>query len=166
MLELRPISESDAEPLFPLIYRSIVTDTLVWDGPESMEEFKASLREREEKTRAGVLHSFAIVNDGAPIGAMRVAPNESGTAGDIGLWIGLPFQGRGLGTEAVRLVSAIGFDELRLHRLEARVFVGNTASRRIFEKNGFTLEGTLRHATLKRGRYLDEWILGRVQEAA
>src|SRR5215469_17769591 len=137
MLELRPISESDAAPLFPLIYHSGVTDTLVWDGPESLEEFRASLREREEQTRAGLLHSFAIVNDGAPIGAMRIAPNESGSTGDIGLWIGLPFQGHGLGTEAIRQVSAIGFGELRLHRLEARVFVGNTASRRIFEKNGF-----------------------------
>src|ERR1700746_1663417 len=102
MLELRPILESDAGPLFPLIYRSSVTDTLVWDGPESLEEFRASLREREEKTRAGVLHSFTIVKDGMPVGGMRIAPNESGTTGDIGLWIGLPFQGRGLGTEAVR----------------------------------------------------------------
>ena len=166
MLELRPISASDAEPLFPLIYRSSVTDTLVWDGPESLEEFKASLREREEKTRAGLLHSFAIVNEGTPIGAMRIAPNESATTGDIGLWIGLPFQGRGLGTEAVRQVSAIGFIRLKLHRLEARVFVRNMASRRIFEKNGFTVEGTLRHATLKRGRYLDEWILARIREEA
>lgn len=166
MVELRPISESDAEPLFPLIYGSSVTDTLVWDGPESLQEFRASLREREEKTLAGVLHSFAIINDGAPIGAMRIAPNESGTTGDIGLWIGLPFQGRGLGTEAVRLVCAIGFETLNLHRLEARVFVGNTASRRIFEKNGFTVEGTLRHATLKRGHYLDEWIMGRIKGGA
>ena len=166
MLALRPITESDAEPLFPLIYRSSVTDTLVWDGPESLEEFKASLREREEKTLAGVLHSFAIINDGVPIGAMRIAPNESGSTGDIGLWIGLPFQGRGLGTEAVRQVAAIGFGRLKLHRLEARIFVGNTASRRIFEKNGFSVEGTLRHATLKRGRYVDEWILGRIRQEA
>lgn len=166
MLELRPICESDAEPLFPHIYRSSVTDTLVWDGPESLEEFRASLRERDEKTRAGVLYSYAIVEDGAPVGAIRIAPNESGTTGDIGLWIGLPFQGRGLGTESVRLVCAIGFETLKLHRLEARVFVGNMRSRRIFEKNGFSVEGTLRQATLKRGRYLDDWILGRIHEGA
>jgi len=162
MLELRPICEADANQLFPLVFRSHITDMLVWDGPESLQEYKAAMREREERMRAGLLHSFAIIHEGAPIGATHIAPNESHTTGDIGLWIGSQFQGRGHGTESIRQLTAIGFEKLKLHRLEARVFVGNARSRRIFEKNGFNLEGTLRQAVLKRGKYLDEWILGRI----
>jgi ribosomal-protein-serine acetyltransferase len=164
MLELRSISESDADALFPLIFRSNVTDTLVWDGPESIEALKTMLRDREEKTRAGMLHAFAILNNGLPIGTIRIGPNKIHASGDIGLWIGSQFQGHGYGTESVRLISAFGFEQLNLHRLEARVFVGNMASRRVFEKNGFSLEGILRQAALKRATFLDEWIFGKINQ--
>lgn len=164
MLALCQISESHAEALFPLIYRSPVAEALIWDGPESLEEFKAALRDREEQTRAGLLHAFTIMKDSVPIGNIRIAPNKLHFSGDIGLWIGSQFHGCGYGTESVRLISAMAFAEFGLHRLEARVFVGNTASRRIFEKNGFELEGTLRQAVFKRGRFLDEWIFAKVNQ--
>ena len=51
-----------------------------------------------------------------------------------------------------------------LKKLEATVFVGNHASRRAFEKNGFTLEGTIRRAVRKRGVLVDEWLFGIVGE--
>ena len=38
------------------------------------------------------------------------------------------------------------------------------ASRRISEKNGFTLEGTLHHAQRKRGVFLDEWLFAILRE--
>jgi RimJ/RimL family protein N-acetyltransferase len=116
--------------------------------------------------KAGLLHSFTILrsSDRLPIGSIGIAPNQQNASGDIGLWIGLPFQGRGYGTKAIALIAAFGFEKLGLERLEARVFVGNAASRRIFENNLFSLEGTLRHAVLKRGKFLDEWIFGLLRE--
>jgi RimJ/RimL family protein N-acetyltransferase len=44
------------------------------------------------------------------------------------------------------------------------VFTNNPASRRIFEKNGFQVEGTIRLAINKRGQLLDEWLLGITKE--
>ena len=35
MLILRPVQPVDADILFPLIYHTPVTDTLLWDGPAS-----------------------------------------------------------------------------------------------------------------------------------
>ena len=163
MIELLPISETFAETLFPIIHRTKVTDTLIWDGPESIEEYKSSLRIREDKMRAGSLHDFVIASDGQPIGAIGLSAEPS-AIGDIGLWIGVQFHGRGYGTEAVRLIVELGFGKLDLHRLEAKVFVGNAASRRIFEKNGFQLEQTLHQAVRKRGKLLDEWLLGLARE--
>jgi RimJ/RimL family protein N-acetyltransferase len=80
------------------------------------------------------------------------------------LRIGRDLHGRGHGTAAVRLAARYAFEELRLAKLEAAVFVGNVASRRIFEKNGFTLEGTIRRAVRKRGRFVDEWLFGLLPE--
>ena len=69
-----------------------------------------------------------------------------------------------LGTEAVRLAARHAFEALRLAKLEAGVFVGNLPSRRIFEKSGFLLEGTIRRAVSKRGRFVDEWLFGLLPE--
>ena len=166
MIELCSIRESHAEALFPLIFHSPVTDTLIWDGPESMQDMKLALREREKMARAGSLHAFTIAETRtkALIGSIRIAPNPAHHSGEVGLWIGAPFHGRGYGTKAVRLVVEIAFERLALERLEARVFVGNIPSRRTFERNGFTLEGTVRHAVYKRGVFRDEWILGLIRE--
>jgi len=82
----------------------------------------------------------------------------------MGLWIAKPFHSRGYGSAVVRKIVEYGFKTLTLTKIEALVFVGNTASRKIFEKNGFKLEGTLRAAVKKREKFLDEWVMGILRE--
>lgn len=53
-----------------------------------------------------------------------------------GFWMGLPWQGRGLMSEAVEAVTDYWFEELGLPVLRAPKAVGNIASRRISEKSG------------------------------
>ncbi|WP_233600887.1 MULTISPECIES: GNAT family N-acetyltransferase [Micromonospora] len=58
--------------------------------------------------------------------------------------IGPAGRGRGLGTEAVRLIVGYGFERLGLHRIALEVFAFNPRARRVYEKVGFVAEGTLR----------------------
>jgi ribosomal-protein-alanine N-acetyltransferase len=166
MVTLRPVLESDADHLFSLVHKTPVTETVLWDGPTTFEGYKDDLRVRSEKTRNGEIHAFTILESSTntPIGSLSVRPYEEKFRGDVGLWIGLPYQGKGYGSKAIRLATEYGFTKLGFLKIEAAAFVGNTASRRIFEKNGFKLEGTLRRCVLKRGRYLDEWVLGLLKE--
>lgn len=53
-----------------------------------------------------------------------------------GFWLGLPWQGRGLMTEASEIVNEFWFDTLNFPVLRAPKAITNTASRRISEKNG------------------------------
>ena len=160
MIALRPVRADDADALYPLVDGAHVTDTLLWDGPASLDELRASLA---QLAAAADKNMFTILDGERPIGCCDVRP-ESDFRGDCGLWIGEPYHGRGYGTEAVRLLQRYAFDELGLAKLEATVFVGNVASRRIFEKNGFLLEGTIRRAARKRGRFVDEWLFGKLRE--
>ncbi len=166
MINLRPVQAEDADQLFPLIYYSPVTDTLAWDGPESLESFRAGLAERSEQVRLGEKHLFTIVetHSGLPIGSADIRPDEVGFRADVGLWIGHSFQSQGYGSAVIRSLLAYGFDQLGLEKIEGYVFCGNLASRRIFEKNGFLLEGTIRKALLKRGQFVDEWLFGLTRE--
>jgi RimJ/RimL family protein N-acetyltransferase len=84
----------------------------------------------------------------------------------MGLWIGPPFQGKGYATSAVKRILKYGFETLGMQKIEAKIFVGNIASRRVFEKCGFQLEGTIRRAEIKRGKFVDEWLFGILKEEA
>jgi RimJ/RimL family protein N-acetyltransferase len=159
MIALRPIAADDADALYPLVAGTDIPDTLLWDGPESLEEMRTSLGRFAEQNARGDGHHFVIVLDERAIGSIGVRP-ENDFRGDLGLWIGRDFHGNGYGTEAVRLAARYAFDRLCLAKLEATVFVGNVASRRIFERNGFRLEGTIRRAVRKRDRLIDEWLFG------
>jgi RimJ/RimL family protein N-acetyltransferase len=68
--------------------------------------------------------------------------------------IGPAGQGRGLGTEATRLIVGYGFEQLGLHRISLEVYSFNPRARRAYEKAGFRAEGILRQAL----RYDGEWI--------
>ena len=161
MIALRPLSSSDAGELFRLLAGSNVVDTLVYDEPESEAELETSLESRQEMAEAGLLRSFTILElaTGAVIGSIRLKYDLRLERGEIGLWLGREFQGRGYGSEAIGQVTEQGFRDLGLKRIEAQIFVGNAASRKAFENNGFALERTERSAILKQGRYQDVWYL-------
>jgi [ribosomal protein S5]-alanine N-acetyltransferase len=58
-----------------------------------------------------------------------------------GFWIGIPWQGRGLMSEAVEVVTDYWFDILKFPRLRVPKAVPNVASRRISEKQGMRVVG-------------------------
>jgi RimJ/RimL family protein N-acetyltransferase len=73
------------------------------------------------------------------------------TSGEIGYWMHPDARGRGVMTEAVRLVVRHAFTPshaggLGLRRLSLYAAAGNTASRHVATEAGFTFVGTLRGA--------------------
>lgn len=159
---IRPIEPGDAAVLFPMVFHSAVTRNLVWDGPESLEEYCEAIAGFAARTQEGSMHIFTIV-DGATedlAGSIGVRPYSDGFRGDIGLWLGEAHQGRGHGTSAIHLACQYGFERLGLEKIEASIFTGNYPSRRCFEKNGFRCEGTIRMAVRKQGVLVDEWVMG------
>lgn len=162
---IRPPRPSDAEALFPLIFQSSVTETIGWDGPISLAEYKDSWQALVDRATAGQRTFFTIVepDSALPIGSCDLRPDAEHLRAELGLWLGSPFQGKGLGTRVIGALVEHGFSVLGLNKVDARVFVGNSQSRRAFEKNGFRLEGTLRSAGRKRGKIFDDWLLGKVR---
>ncbi len=64
------------------------------------------------------------------------------------------YQGRGLGSEATRLILDHGF-AIGLHRVELEVYAFNPRARHVYEKAGFVHEGTRRDALLWEGEWID-----------
>ncbi|HEU4405425.1 MAG TPA: GNAT family protein [Polyangiaceae bacterium] len=166
LVEIRPVHACDADALYPQIAGTAVPDTLVWDGPASLDEYRENLAWQERETLGGLGHVFTIVvgDAGRAVGSIALRPKGPSGRADVGLWVGAGAQGRGYGTAAIGLVVRYGFEQLPLDRIEAYIFVGNLASRRAFEKNGFALEQTLPGAAVKRGAPRDEWLLALTRE--
>jgi RimJ/RimL family protein N-acetyltransferase len=68
--------------------------------------------------------------------------------------IGPAGRGRGLGTEAVRMIVGYGFEQLGLHRISLQVYAFNPRARHVYERVGFVEEGVLREEL----RYRDQWV--------
>jgi len=65
--------------------------------------------------------------------------------GDVGYLIGdKSYWGKGIATEAIKLVVDFAFNKLNLRRVQAGVFEDNIASEKALKKAGFALEGRFR----------------------
>jgi len=67
-------------------------------------------------------------------------------------------QGRGIGTQAQRLLAEYLFDHTRVERLQAWTDCANLAEQRALEKAGFVREGVLRSAQWRGGQWHDQVI--------
>lgn len=95
---------------------------------------------------------FAIEVKGALAGGIGItlpAGERAGTA-ILGYWLGHAYWGRGIATQAVRLLSAHALRDGELRRLEASVFADNLASAKVLEKAGFVREALLKAYYLDR----------------
>lgn len=104
--------------------------------------------------------SFAIVVDGQAAGGIGIILKDDiyRRSAEIGYWLGEEFWGRGIVTEAVRLMTDYAFANYDLCRLYAGVFESNVGSCRVLEKAGYHFEARLRQAITKEGQTFDELI--------
>lgn len=108
----------------------------------------------ENEGKEGVWRSIRA--DGNLIGSISVERRDGDgrSIGELGYMILTPWWSKGIGTEAVRQMCGIATRELGLTQISATVSVGNRASGRVLEKNGFRLEETKAGAVVKDGKSL------------
>ena len=108
----------------------------------------------------------AIEMDGEAVGSisLTLGTDVYRRSAELGYFLGEPFWGRGLITAAVAAMCREGFGTWDIVRIHAEPFARNAASRRVLEKAGFTLEGTLRQSVYKNGEMLDSCIYALLRE--
>lgn len=68
------------------------------------------------------------------------------------------YKGKGISTEASRLLLAYAFGELGLNRVYLYTEVENIPAQRLFEKLGFTKEGRVCNDLFSRGKFVDRFL--------
>ncbi len=75
---------------------------------------------------------------------------------ELGYWLLPEYWGMGYALEACKVTLAAARQQWpELHRVEAIIESEHGASRKVLEKCGFALEGVLREAELKQGKWID-----------
>jgi RimJ/RimL family protein N-acetyltransferase len=163
-LVLRPVRLSDA----PAIQRHFATWDIIqhlsrqvpWPYPEDGAETylrDVLLPAMEE----GRLLAWALVlreGPDEPIGLLEYRPEGTDSRG---FWLAVPFQGRGLMTEAVIAFQDHVFFDLDVDQLTVHNLVSNAPSRRIKEKTGAQLVGTVEMEHHHGGAETQRWVVTR-----
>ena len=157
-LLLRPIERGDLPAIVRLAgAREIAATTANIPHPYAGEDARSFLEHAEEEFRAGRSATFAVTISASAefCGAVGLVISPAHERAELGYWIGVPYWGQGFATEAASAVIAFGFETLRLNRIYATHFAGNTASQHVLEKIGMRHEGPSRQHLRKWNRFID-----------
>ena len=78
----------------------------------------------------------------------------------VGISLRPAFRGRGLATDAVRVLCRYGFAIRGMHRIQLETLSDNHAMIAVAEGLGFTREGTIRGASWVNGEWADDVLFG------
>lgn len=103
--------------------------------------------------------------DDLHVGNIKIGPiHPQHQYADVSYFIGERTRwGRGLATDAIRVATAIGFQRLGLHRVQAGLYASNLGSARALERAGYRLEGQLREQLLGRTGWEDHVWYGQLR---
>ena len=127
---------------------------------EGIKWIKRCLALQRKKKKKEV--NFVIEKSGCFIGSIGLKKIK-GHKAEMGYWIGKKHWGRGIATEAVKMIADFGFKKLKLKRIYAYVFEKNKSSCRVLEKNGFIKEGFLRKDRMKDGKFVNVYLYAKVK---
>jgi len=155
-LYLRPIAREDVDRgWLQWMNDPTITVNLAGNMPVNRDSL---LRYYEEsQPPAAIMFAICRREDDRYIGNIRLSAIEwLPRQATYGWLIGdRAAQGKGYGTEALKLILRFGFLELGLNRIYTTIWVDNVASLRANEKAGFRREGVLRECAFKQGRHVD-----------
>ena len=160
---VRPIREEDVQNYFLLIesnreriakYFSNVTA-----ANKDIESTAAFVVERLSLLEKEELISFVICDNLTQkvIGSIFLKNiDRKVQKAELSFFIDKNYEGKGIITKVVSLIIKYCFQHLLFNKIFLRIAEDNISSRRVAEKNGFVLEGTLRHDfKTPEGQFID-----------
>lgn len=161
-VSIRPYTLEDAARLSELANNKHVAQYLTnrFPHPYTIDHAKTFIETftKDEPTKV-----FAITYNNELVGGTGIHLQEDIfiNNAEIGYWIGEPYWGKGIMTEALKLISDKAFSTFPITRVYCRVFGNNPRSMKVLEKVGFVLEAKFDKTLLKNGEILDEYIFAK-----
>lgn len=161
-LTLQEISWDDLEMIHQLHSIPEVDEFNTLGIPENLNDTRkvvqADIDDQKQSARSRFCWKAIQKETGEFIGiAGMTLSNDRFKTGEFYYKLFPEFWGKGLATEMAKALIKFGFEEYRLHRIEAGVATLNVASIRVLEKAGMKREGTRRKILPIRGEWKDNF---------
>ena len=142
---LEPVDLSHAPPLQVLAADPAIAATTRIAHPYPPGQAEKFIRVRMREREEGLSSVFAVKAAGEVVGVCGLLEITSRGVAELGYWIGRPYWGRGLATEAVAGTLRLSFGPLAVREVFAKCLADNHGSRRVLEKNRFRYTGSEPH---------------------
>lgn len=123
------------------------------------ERWFEQLQERMERREVVML--TIETSDGTHIGNISLFDiNWKDRHAELGITIGeKDHWGQGYGSDSIRTLLRVAFEEMNLHRVFLRVHADNARGIQCYDNVGFQKEGTLRESVFREGVYHDTLVM-------
>lgn len=160
-LLLRRITNDDANEILELRSNPETMKYIPRPLLKNTEDALGHIAMIEEKIETNIGINWAITLKESPkllgiIGFYRMQPENY--RAEIGYMLLPDFHGKGIIPEAVNRLNRYGFDDLKLHSIEAVIDPENFASEKVLQKCGFVKEAHFKESEFYEGRFLDKVI--------
>ncbi len=158
-IELRSIDEKDAAEILEIVKRNYehLRPFLHWVTIDySLESAREFIRQTQKAVAENTSQTFGIFYREKIVGVVSfVGFNWQNRRTEIGYWIDKNYEGKGIMTDACRVLINYAFSELKMNRIEIRCATENVRSRQIPERLNFKLDGVLRQSEWRHTRFFD-----------
>ncbi|OCA91005.1 GCN5 family acetyltransferase [Bacillus sp. FJAT-27225] len=166
-LLLRKITPADADDIFAYGSKEEVAAYVTWDTHRTIEDTQTFigyvLNQYHNKKVAP--WGIELKETGRLIGTIDfVWWQPAHNSAEIGYVIAPQYWGKGICTEAAKVIMQFGFEQMELVRIQARCFAENIGSARVMEKAGMSFEGINRKAMFTKGKHRDLKVYSILQE--
>jgi [ribosomal protein S5]-alanine N-acetyltransferase len=154
-LTLREFNQEDAIMVAKLCHNPKLHEmTLSLPYPYTVEMAQEWISKHDNWRENKQRFEWAIVHTQTQhiVGAVGLGYHPTHHHGELGYWIGEPYWNQGYASEASIKIVEWAFNH-GYHRLFARHFLFNPASRKVMEKAGFVYEGTQIDHVYKHGKF-------------
>lgn len=135
----------------------------IWDNLMDRFPFPYSEKDAEEfinlTLKESPQYNFGIIYKEDLVGVIGLIKQKDvyKLSAELGYWLGEPYWGLGIATQATKLMINYAFERLGLIRLFSGVFDFNKASQCVLEKAGFKLDCILEKAVIKNEIICNEY---------
>lgn len=146
LITLRKPEEQDIVPLFEGVQDPLIPKFTRIPANYQMANAEHYVRERSPNgfTMRTELQ-LVLEYDGKFAGALSFHTLDLEDAkAEIGYWLVAEMRGKGIATNAIKLLTEFGFESIGFHRIEALVVESNVPSLQVLAKAGYKQEGILR----------------------
>jgi ribosomal-protein-alanine N-acetyltransferase len=154
--ELRKWEKFDTENFFKYSHNTKIAENMRDPFPSTLDDCRKTVESFSSNDETQQCCRAIVVNEeAAGCIALFIKDNVYCKSAEIAYWLGEPFWGRGIMSEAIKQLCRTAFEQYDIVRIFAEPYEHNIGSRKALEKAGFVLEGVIKKGVYKDGNFFD-----------